>query len=218
MAKAHNTGLHLFVRKLREKRDVHRWGPFCFVKLSVKDAGWVVEPCHVRPIVNIYVQVLWAAKQKPLSLFPIMSNLSSEYLFSYRGSYFDESETHASQSSPLKQKFVVYTEFLSSPLRESFAVCHTFLLTLIHMLMRILRVDFSFHIGTEQRSLGVTSHVNTCIPLRHTGNTAWHFLPNMLARNPNSLLRWSSFCTSPFSWLEIKKRGHSVTKKSIDVL
>lgn len=42
--------------------------------------------------------------------------------------------------------------------------CATSLMTLIHMVMRILGVGFSFYSSPALRSCGVASHVNTCVP------------------------------------------------------
>lgn len=56
--------------------------------------------------------------------------------------------------------------------RRNLVRCATSLMTLIHMIMRILSVDFSFYTSAALRSSGVASHVNTCIPLRHPDSAA----------------------------------------------
>lgn len=72
-----------------------------------------------------------------------------------------------------RQHFLVYTEFRAPPFRGNlFAVCHTFLLTLIHMVIWIRNVDFSFYTRAELRSYRVASHVNTCTPVRYPGSAA----------------------------------------------
>lgn len=63
------------------------------------------------------------------------------------------------------------------------------------MLMWILCVDFSFYTGTELGSLGVTSHVNTCVPLMRPGTAAWNATNSLLASNRKFSLLFRVFRT-----------------------
>lgn len=115
---------------------------------------------------SLCTEDVWAGSQKAFLLF-------AESLLLRGGSSFGKCKTHTSS-------FLLRTDntLLSfqppqkkTP-RRNLVRCATSLMTLIHMIMRILSVDFSFYTGAALRSSGVASHVNTCIPLRHPDSAA----------------------------------------------
>lgn len=67
---------------------------------------------------------------------------------------------------PYRRHFVVYRVSNPPPSSSSsFAVCHTFLLTLIHVLMRILSIDFSFFTPMQSRDGPRLHHMSTLASL-----------------------------------------------------
>lgn len=183
------------------------------------------ERCHVSPTLKLIifmsksfewlnVFLLWDKALDPLSHRLFFSFLNS-FSFIQPPLLMSVKKTHQLVfSPPHRQHFVVCTEIQPLLQRKSFAVCHTFLLTLIHMKMRILSIDFSPYTNAELCSL---HHMSTHAP-------SWGVLAAQSADAdaPSSSKRWlETWILAAFEALWVHFLPHpfvSVKKKLIKKL